>query len=119
MKKDIRLKKDKILCPIRLDKNDYAKLKIKCHEHRIAYQKLVEVLVLHFLKGNKEIIKLVNKYVEEHATSKQRRGSLDEIEIDNLLNYIEQNESPLNKFNLPRLAKELEDETDDEEEKTL
>jgi hypothetical protein len=110
-----KIKKDKSLCPVRLDKTDYTRLKLKSHEYGLTFQKLVEVFVLQFLKGNKDLTKIVEKYAEEYKTSRAQK-TLDQVEIDNLLSYIEQKESPLGKFNLKQLSKQIDEEEEFEME---
>lgn len=99
--------KDKLQCPIRLYESDYLKIKEKIVVDKITFQKLVEVLLLAYIKGNKEIQNIVNKYADE-KNAKKRRYSLDEIETNELLRVIEEEHSPLR--HLEKLSKEVKDE---------
>lgn len=95
--------KDKIQCPIRLYESDYKRIKEKVVQDKVTFQKVVEVLLLAYIKGNKEIQNIVSKYADE-KNAKKRRYSLDEVEVNELLRYIEEEESPLR--DLDKLAKE-------------
>ena len=86
--------KDKIQTPIRLYESDYLKIKEKIVHDKVTFQKLVEVLLLAYIKGNKDIEHIVTKYADE-KNSKKRRYSLDEVEANELLRMIEEEHSPL------------------------
>ena len=99
--------KDKVQAPIRLYKSDYDRIKEKIVQDKVTFQKVVEVLLLAYIKGNKEIQNIVTKYADE-KNDKKRRYSLDEVEVNELLRYIEEEESPLR--NLDKLSKEIDKE---------
>lgn len=99
--------KDKIQCPIRLYESDYKKIKEKAVLDRLNFQKIAELLLLEYLKGNKEIQKVVTKYAEERST-KKRRGALDEMEAKELLRLIEEEHSPLR--HMQNLSREIKEE---------
>jgi hypothetical protein len=68
---------------------------------------MAEVLMLAYLKGNKEIQSIIAKYADE-KNSKKRRYSLTEMESHELLAFIEREESPIRHFDIEALAKEVE-----------
>lgn len=100
-------KEKRILTPIRLFESDYMKIKEKVAMDNVTFQKLVEVLLLAYIKGNKEIQSIVNKYADEKS-SKKRRYALNEIESNELLKFIENEESPLRHLDLQKLSKEAD-----------
>jgi len=69
-------------------------LKAKVAEDKVSIQKFGELMVSYYLKGNKEISRIVKKYSDEKHTTK-RRYSLDELEAAELLDRIEKDFSPL------------------------
>jgi hypothetical protein len=99
--------KEKIQCPIRLYKDQYQRVRAKASEDNISFQKLGEVLFGAYLKGNKEIMKLVEKHASEKST-KKKRGELTDLERDELLRVIEQEYSPLRE--LEETIQEIDDE---------
>lgn len=100
------ISKDKrIQAPIRLNESDYLKIKEKIVLDNITFNKLVEVLLLAYIKGNKEVQSIVTKYADEKS-SKKRRYSLTEMESNDLLRFIEEEESPLRHLDLKKLSKE-------------
>ena len=86
--------KDKMQCPIRLHKDQYAKVRSLCAEDRITFQKLVEVLLLAYTKNNKEINRLIKVYADSKYARK-KEVAISEIESDELLSLIEENHTPL------------------------
>lgn len=99
------IEKNRIQCPIRLPKSDYDKVRAKAIQDRIKFQKLVEVLLLAYVKNNKEIDRLVQKYVQEKKAKKGKY--LDEIEKNAIYGLIEE-ESPLK--HLEEAIKEIKEE---------
>ena len=93
--------------PVRIYSDDWEKLKVKTKSDGISFQKLTEVLFKAYLKKNKEIMRLVDKFVEDKGTRKNRMG-LDEIEADEILRMIEEEYSPLR--TIEEVKRELENE---------
>lgn len=87
-------KNKKKLVPFRLFPEDLLKIQQKIVQDKVTFQKLVEVLLLAYLKDNKEIKKIVAKYADEKS-SKRRRNHLNDVEVNDLLKYIEEEESPI------------------------
>ena len=96
--------KEKIQCPVRLYKDQYKKIKAKVIEDQITFQKLAEVLFNAYLKNNKEIARLVQKYGDE-KNSKRRRFGLNSAEKEELLRMIEKECSPL--YDLQKTIEEI------------
>jgi replicative superfamily II helicase len=84
---------------IRLYPDIYGKVKAKVIQDKLSIQKLAEILFDAYLKNNKEVCRLVEKYADQkHA--KRRRFSLNEEEADEFMRRIEmENISPLTQFN--------------------
>lgn len=99
------IKDKRIQAPIRLNESDYLKIKEKIVLDNVTFNKLVEVLLLAYIKGNKEVQSIVTKYADEKS-SKKRRYSLTEMESNDLLRFIEEEESPLRHLDLKKLSKE-------------
>lgn len=98
-------KNKRVQTPFRLNESDLFKVKELIAQDHITFQKLVEVLLLAYIKGNKEIKSIVTKYADEKS-SKKRRYSLTDMEANDLLKFIEEEESPLRHLDLHRIAKE-------------
>jgi hypothetical protein len=79
---------------VRLHPEQIQKLEAKLQLDNITYQKLSELLIKAYLKDNKEIMRIVKKYVEEKGGSK-RKQALDELEKDELYRILEENYSPM------------------------
>jgi len=92
--KKVRLTKEKQLCPIRLHRDQYLKLRAKLEGDGLSFQKFTEVIFIAYLKNNKEIKRLVDNFVSSKG-EKQKRTDLNEIERDELLRIIENEYSPL------------------------
>lgn len=105
--------KDKIQAPIRLYSDQYDKLREKLRYDGLSYQKLAEVLFKLYIKNNKEVMKHVQKFVEQKGTRKDR-PMLDEMESEELLRIIEESYSPLrgDNRNVEEILEEIEDESD-------
>jgi hypothetical protein len=88
-------------CPIRLWEDDYNKVKAKIVQDKLTFQKLAEVLFKAYLDGNKEILKLVEKYSDQKSEKRRRYNQFTDFEADKILRIIEGEISPL--------ADELED----------
>jgi len=86
--------KDKIQCPIRLYKDQYEKVRYKCAEDRITFQKLAEVCFQAYLKDNKEIRRLIKVWAD-NKYARKKRPILSDIESDELLRIIEEEHTPL------------------------
>jgi len=101
---------DKVQAPIRLYPDQYEKIRTKARYDGLSYQKLAEILFKLYIKNNKEVMKHVNKFVEQKG-NKKRRPMLDEMESDELLRMIEKNYSPLrDNQNIKEIIEEIEDE---------
>lgn len=87
-------KPERVLCPVRLPKADYDAIKAKVMEDHLTFQKLLELLLLAYLKDDKYIKDLV-KVHSDVKNDKKRRFHLDEIEANELLRLIEEEYSPL------------------------
>jgi len=101
--------KDKVQCPVRMYKDQYNKMREKASEDGMTFQKLSEILFNAYLKDNKGIRKLVEKYADSKH-SRKKRPVLDNLESEELLRIIEQEHTPLR--DLEKLIKE---ELDDEQ----
>lgn len=86
--------RDKKQCPIRFPKDEFERIREKASNDGLSYQQLGEVLFGAYLKSNKEIVRLVIKYVD---SKKNSATQLTELEKDDLLRLIE-NESPAAKL---------------------
>lgn len=102
---------NRVQTPIRLYESDYKRIKDKVVQDKLTFQKLVEVLLLEYVKGNKEMQKIVNKFADEN-NAKKRRYVLDDVESNELLRMIEENYSPL------RLLENAANEVNKEDKKT-
>lgn len=100
---------EKKQCQIRLYPEQIDKIKAKVVQDKITFQKLAEILFGAYLKGNKEINRLVQKYADDKY-SRQRRYSLTESESEELLRKLEMNHSPVKQFS------EIYDEALEDEE---
>jgi len=94
--------------PVRIYRDTWEKLKVKTDTDGLSFQKLTEILLQAYLKGNKEVTRLVTSFAEKKGLRKNR-SSLDEMEADELLRLIEEEYSPL------RLIEEVDEEFRDEE----
>ena len=86
--------RDKMQCPIRLHKDQYEKIRFKCAEDRITFQKLAEVCFRAYLKDNKEIRRLIKVWADSKYARK-KRPILSDMESDELLRLIEEEHTPL------------------------
>lgn len=105
--------KDKIQAPVRLYPDQYEKIREKVRYDGLSYQKLAEILFKLYLKNNKEVMKHVEKFVEQKGNRKNR-PMLDEMESDELLRVIEENYSPLREDREDRSVEEIIEEIEDE-----
>jgi predicted DNA binding CopG/RHH family protein len=94
---------------IRMYPDDIAKIHERLKEDGLSFQKFSEVLFSAYLRGNKEILKLIAKRVEEKV-NKRETGGLDDTEREELFRRIEKEYSPLKDLD------EAMQEIDDEEE---
>lgn len=78
---------------VRLPPDQIIKLEAKLKLDNITYQKLTELLIKAYMKDNKEIMRIVKKYVEEKGT--KRKSSLNELEKDELYRILEDQYSPM------------------------
>lgn len=92
--KKLILAKDKQLCPIRMHRDQYLKVRAKLEEDGISYQKFTEVVFNAYLNNNKEIGRLITRFTASKGP-KLKRTDLNEIERDELLRIIENEHSPL------------------------
>lgn len=101
------MRQNRVQCPFRLSKDKLLKVKVKIKEDSISFQKLMEIMLNAYLRNNKEIMKMVNKYASDKHV-KRRRGELSDFEYENVLSIIEEKHSPLRDLELA--TKELEEE---------
>jgi hypothetical protein len=81
-------------CQLRLWEDDWKRLEAKVVVDGVTYQKIGELLLLEYLNGNKEIMKIVEKYKnDKEAKKKRRHNSFDNLQLNELTKIIEQ-ESP-------------------------
>lgn len=95
-------KAERVNCPVRLNKSDYEKSKIKLATDNLKYQRLMEILFLEYLKDNKKIMEILGKYAGPE-NDKKRTSKLDPLETDQLMKLLE-TESPI------RLLEQMSDE---------
>lgn len=78
---------EKIQCQFRLLPSDYEKIKELAKEYGLTFQKVSEILVLNFMRGNKDAINIIQKYAEQ---KKERKGkTFDDTERSSILDKIE------------------------------
>ena len=104
--------KDKVQAPIRFYPEQYEKIREKAQYDGLTYQKLAEVLFRLYLKNNKEVMKHVNKFVEQLGGQVKNKPMFNEIESDDLLRLIEERYSPLSNSSkgLQVILEEIENE---------
>lgn len=85
--------RDKKQCQIRFYADEFERIQDKCKEEGINYQQLGDVLFGAFLKNNKEIMRLIHKFVESR-NSNDRTNLLDDLERNELFRLLE-SQSPL------------------------
>jgi len=98
--------KDKKLHPLRLYPDEYAKIMLKAKEDGITFQKLGEIFFKAYMKDHKPTRRLVEKYIETHATKKSK-SPYNEMEADEILRLIEKEYSPLT--DLEKAQQEIDD----------
>jgi len=98
---------------LRLYPEDIPKIYEKAKNDGLSFQKVAEVLFRAYLRGNKEIMKLIAKRVEELG-NKKKDGPLDSMERDELFRRIEKEYSPLRDINAA--MEELDEEETEEDE---
>mgnify|MGYP006921281378 CR=1 FL=1 len=104
----------RILCPIRLPKDDLDKVKAKVIQDQLTFQKLVEILLNAYVKGNKAIADIVAPFADA-KNAKKRGFKLDDLEVSEILTLIEEEYSPLR--SVEKAVKEIDlDEEEEEEE---
>ena len=82
-------------CQLRFYPDEFERIKSNGKEDGVNYQQLGEILFGHYLKGNKEIMRLVKKFA---ISKKGKTGShFDEIEKHDLFRILENN-SPITKL---------------------
>ena len=101
--------KNKKQTPIRLYPDQIEKIKAKTVQDGITFQKLAEVLFTAYLKGNKEINRLVEQFADDKK-NKKKRYSFNEMEADELYRILEEEYSPLKYIEDAR--REIEDDQD-------
>ena len=104
-------KKVIVQCSFRISKDKMDTLKAKVAHDQISIQKFGALMVSYYLRDNKEIMRIVNKFADEN-NSKKRRHTLDELEADKLLELIEEKYSPLS--DVKNAAKEFDEEEEDD-----
>jgi hypothetical protein len=90
-------------CQLRFSQVEFDRITSKAKEDGLTYQKLGELLFGAYLKDNKEVRRLVDRYTE----SKQDKKQLNTLEKSDLLQLIEDEYSPLKK--LEKAIKEAPD----------
>ncbi len=88
------MSKERQLCPVRLHKDIYERVKAKTVLDKVTFQKLIEICLRGYLKDNKEIMRLVKKYADEKYLRKSRHNAFTELEEDEILRKLEE-ASPL------------------------
>ena len=84
--------REKLQCPVRLSKADYEKIRELAAQQGLSYQKVAEILLLNYMRGNKQISLIVEKYAEQRKSKKGR--TFDDTERGQILEELE-NVSPL------------------------
>jgi hypothetical protein len=83
-------------------------VKEQCAKDKITFQTFCEVMVYSYIKGNKEIDRLIETH--GHKKYARRRSTvLDPLDADELLHIIEEEHSPLRELD-KIIEKELEEE---------
>jgi len=86
--------REKKQCQIRFYADEFEKIQEKAKLDGLSYQQLGDVLFSAYLRDNKHVRKLVDKFVES-KNKKDRKFRLDDIERNELLRLIEEEHSPL------------------------
>lgn len=107
----MRLKstKDKVQKQLRFFPDEWKRIEAKCNIDGLSYQKIGELLFGAYVKDNKELRKIIEKYIEQHGV-KKKRGSFDEIEVKELYRLLETEYSPLRDLEDAKKEIELENE---------
>lgn len=84
-------------CPIRLWEDDYQKVKAKTVLDKTNFQKVGEILFKLYLENNKEVMRAIQKYVDEKSAKRRRHNEFTDFERDELLRRIESDVSPIGK----------------------
>lgn len=98
---------EKKQCPLRFQRDIYDRIREKAELDGMNYQQLGDLLFGAYLKGNREISRLVRRFTEEQKR-KKGKNSLNEMEKSELFRLIETEHSPLG--DLERAIKEQESE---------
>ena len=77
-----------------MNKDLYEKVRAKNVLDKVTFQKWVEVLAISYVRGSKEIDRLMKKYADEKYLRKTRHNPFTEVEEMEILARLEQ-ESPL------------------------
>lgn len=85
--------KDKKQCMLRFYPDEFARIQAKCKEEGLNYQQLGEILFGEFLKNNKHVIKVVEKFVESKRSA-ENKYSLNTLDKNELFRMLEEG-SPL------------------------
>ena len=86
--------KEKKQCQLRFHADTYEKIREKAEHDNLNFQQLGDVLFMAYLKDNREIMRLIKRFVESKKGGK-RKQQLNELEKDELLRLIENKYSPL------------------------
>ncbi len=99
--------KEKKQCPLRFHEDIYTRIREKAAGDALNYQQLGDLLFGAYLSNNREVMRLVRRFVGD-PKDKKRKNKLSEIEKDELFRLIETEYSPLGE--LERNIKGVEDE---------
>lgn len=80
-------------CQIRFYADEFERIQAKCKQEGLSYQQLGDVLFGAFLKNNKEVMRLVTKFVDSKSPA-NRAYLLDDLEKNELFRLLE-SQSPL------------------------
>jgi hypothetical protein len=98
--------KDKKQCPLRFDEDIYTQIREKAETDGLNYQQLGDLLFGAYLRNNREIRRMVKRFVEQRSGKKKE--TLSDVEKYELFDLIENQHSPLS--SLERAIKEKENE---------
>lgn len=88
--------REKKQCQIRFYADEFDRIQSKCKEEGLSYQQLGDVLFGAFLKNNKEVLRLIKKFVDS-KNPKNKIHFLDDLEKNELFRLLE-SQSPLNEI---------------------
>jgi len=77
---------DKQQCQFRLHPSDYDKARQLASDYGLTFQKVMEILLLNFVKQNKEVVNIVKKYAQDKKENKGK--TFDETEKSDIFEKI-------------------------------